>query len=119
MNFMATATTATTCNYLRLKMLEACFQICLRPWEYPGDQRKEHVRKRPEREEIRFVWQKSQISKKDKARPRDLQADANNGGSSAADDLDAVAEAAVEHRDREEGHDAPQQDKYLVFQVKK
>ena len=26
MNFMATATTATTCNYLRLKMQEACFQ---------------------------------------------------------------------------------------------
>ena len=43
------------CNYLRLKMLEACFQIYLRPWEYPGDKRKEHVSKGPKREHIRFV----------------------------------------------------------------
>ena len=59
------------------------------------------------------------ISDKDKTWPRDLQANANDGGSSAADDLDAVAESAVEHWDREEGHDAPQQDEHLVFQLKK
>ena len=71
------------------------------------------------KENILDLFECTWISKKDKAWPRDLKANANDGGSSAADDLDAVAESAVEHWDREEGHDAPQQDEHLVFQVKK
>ena len=71
------------------------------------------------KENILDLFECTWVSTKGKTWPRDLKANANDGGSSAADDLDAVAEAAVEHWDREEGHDAPQQDKYLVFQVKK
>ena len=71
------------------------------------------------KENILDFFECTRVSKKDKTWPRDLKANANDGGSSAADDLDTVAESAVEHWDREEGHDAPQQDEYLVFQVKK
>ena len=70
------------------------------------------------KENILDLFECTWVSTKGKTWPRDLKANANDGGSSAADDLDAVAESAVEHWDREEGHNAPQQDKYLVFQVK-
>ena len=69
--------------------------------------------------DILDLFEATWVSTKGKTWPRDLQANANDGGSSAADDLDAVAESAVEDWDREEGHDAPQQDEHLVFQVKK
>ena len=45
--------------------------------------------------------------------PRDLEADANDGGRPAPNDLHAVAEAAREDGDREEGHDAAEESEHL------
>ena len=47
------------------------------------------------------------------SRPRDLKADANNGGRPPADDLHAIAEAAVEDGHGEEGNDAAEEDEHL------
>ena len=49
----------------------------------------------------------------DAAGPRDLEADANDGGRPAPNDLHAVAEAAREDGDREEGHDAAEESEHL------
>ena len=47
------------------------------------------------------------------SRPRDFKADANDGGRPPADDLHAVAEAAVEDWHGEECDDAAEEDEHL------
>ena len=86
------------------------------PWEYPGEEWQEHEGERPETRKSTEDERRDPETYDDgddAAGPRDLEADANDGGRPAPNDLHAVAEAAREDGDREEGHDAAEESEHL------